>query len=511
MQRKLLMVPALFLLVLFSCDRGQEFNYQKKWDWAELESKAPDSTARATVQSLKKILSLNEARFILKQLDRLNAPRDIHKLAEIEKQQNKWGGSFYGFIPDRFKNPKKIPLPEGLSARLKCARYLSRIRAANLKIIEKPNLQYPLQFKQRKFPRKDPHPFPKELMSLEIKTAAVGKVLDYYHSPDPGMEQAKELAAHPVFTAMLKHRRQLGYIPEPLPHEEDLAHFIYYSASRDPLPMIWKWLNPWNYFGFADLYIQQDKFRNLIDTLEQNRAMLEAIVLGKIMPYLPDKQLEFREQLGFGINFGVRSWATHEGLGSNLVQIKDDYQTLIETVTHETFHRFQLQLGRITPARQDKSPREFEDLTYWDFKQEADQKFYKTLAYIMLEGSASFISTHYSTPTLIEGVKFSRDLLDQSYVAIYETHRDDLLEQMLNMGLESNGPYYQLGFMMSRKIINYYDKQKLGALITEGPVAFFQAYIHAQDVISGGRGLQIISDRVKEKIAELEQKMQAVS
>jgi len=512
MQRRLLIMISLVLLVLFACDRGSDFNYQKNWDWPELEKKAPDSTAQSYVQSLKKILSLDEARFVLKQLDRLNKPEDIRRLAEIEKGQKKRGGSFYSFIPDRFGNAQKIPLPtEELADRLKCARYLARIRAANYQIIEKPNMQYPLEFAQKKFPRKDPPPFPREYMSLEIRTDAVADVLDYYQSADPEMAQAEALAAHPVFQNMLEHRRQLGYIPPPLPDQTDLAYFIYHSASRDPLPMIWKWLNPWNYFGFADLYNQQNKFRDLLNTLEQNKSNLEAIILGKIIPFLPDKKIEFQDQLGLGVNFGVRTWATSQGLGSNLVQIKDDYQTLIETMTHETFHRFQLQLGPIPPSRRDKTPREYEDLIHWDFAQETDQKFYETLAYIMLEGSASYVSTNYPTPALIEGVKFSRDLLDQTYVAIYETHRDDLLEQMLNMGLEADGPYYRLGFMMSRKITNFYGKQKLGELIAAGPVAFFQAYIYAHEETTGGRGFPIITERVKQKITELEAQLQTVS
>ena len=69
---------------------------------------------------------------------------------------------------------------------------------------------------------------------------------------------------------MLQHRRDLGYVPEPLPDTESLAAMIRIAGSTDPLDRLWCWINSQNAFDYADLVQNADGYRLLLSELESH-------------------------------------------------------------------------------------------------------------------------------------------------------------------------------------------------------------------------------------------------
>lgn len=469
----------LFLLCIgvtapgISQDNSREYpvDFAADWTWAELRSHVQDPVSQDYLARLQQDLEIQDAHFLFAQLARLDSLGQIRHLAQLEAIQSNRGGGFYGLVPPRFDDPSDLPDGSGLPGIVRIAAYLDSIRAENLAVIATPSVHYPLHFIHDPFPHVNRSDYP-STMTLTIDYSAINQILTYFKTPTPSMDEATSISSNPVFSTMLEHRRELGYIPPPLPDSLDLAYFIYTAGSRKPVEEIWKWLNPWNDFCLADLYLHKSQYGALLDTLRFHQQSLVDTVLTKIASVLPH-QYTLHSRLGLAVNWGIRSWATDHGLGTNIVQFKDRYATLIRTVTHETFHRMQLQL---CPG----NGHTFESLTHRDFADSSDEQFYQTLAYIMLEGTATYVGGLKDTTHIHKRTSQGIALLDSVYLAVYKEQNLKAAESFLNQGLRSNGPFYLLGYVMSQTIAQSEGEKEVGELLSAGAPAFFNAYANIQ-------------------------------
>jgi len=474
-----IIIPILILCYdhnIFGQDiyKNDYFNFNDNWEWNQLLQKTNNPETLSNIKELKAYLSIDEGRFLLLQLSKLNKPEDIKKLNVIEKQQSKRGGGFYGIVPDYFSNIDSIPIPNDFDNIIKTALYLTKIRSKIYKIISNPDFEYPVSFTNEEFPDLPTYNFP-DNMHLEFDFTAIENLLDFFTQREIHFNRAIELAKDRTFLEMLKHRRQLGYVPEPLPDSSDLGQFIFHAASRKPLNMIWKWLNPWNYFCLSDLYLNQVEYRNLVNTLKSNKNKSINYILGRIALFSNYKQ-NFNERLSFAVNWGIRSWATEYSLGTNIVQFKDDYQKMLRTITHETFHRLQLKLCPVDPSLASQENRKFEYLVLYKFPTQEDRKFYEALTYIMLEGTATLVGGIDTDWNVEQNALEGKKLLEELYESIYVQHDFKKSEQLLNYGLKSNGPFYGLGYYMSKVIVDRMGKKEIGELLKKGSITFFKEY-----------------------------------
>jgi len=476
----------LIYMFFISCENQYGFDFNDNWNWESLEKTAKNEQTIDQIQQLKEKISLDEAKFIFSQLTLLKNPNEIQNLSVIEQQQMDWGGGFYGYVPNYFKEADKIPVPQDFDSLIECAVYLNNIRYQINRIISRPGFRYQVTFLKREIP-KNKYPQLSPGLNLRINTSALQSVLDLYGQNRITFKEAQKVAENEVFQRMLLHRKNLGYIPEPLPGSEDLARFIYYAGSKKPLPMVWKWINPWNYFGYADLFLNQEEYQKLIKDINLNKDVITGIILGKI---------------DYGVNWGIRCWTTEKSLGSNLIQVKDDYPTFIRTMTHEVFHRIQISLCPVDPERQQKQKRLFEDLVYWNFENASDQKFYEVLTYIFLEGSATYVGGKEKQWLIVDGVKDGRDLLNQVFVGLYFSKNQNIVDECMSMGFKSNGPFYAIGYQITKVLVKKYGNQIVGELLTQGSLEFFQKYIGLEKKFPKNR-IRIISDEIADKISEL--------
>jgi hypothetical protein len=151
-------------------------------------------------------------------------------------------------------------------------------------------------------------------LSLDLDTSALTGFFDALADGEIDADEAATLAALPSNQAMLEHRRNLGYVPEPLPDTESLAEMIGLAGSTDPLNRLWCWINPQNAFGYADLAQNVEDYSRFLSELEHHEAQLVASVLSQIGGYSP-AGLRFEARFAFTLGWAIRGWATAPFVG----------------------------------------------------------------------------------------------------------------------------------------------------------------------------------------------------
>jgi len=262
---------------------------------------------------------------------------------------------------------------------------------------------------------------------------------------------------------MIRHRRDLGYVPEPLIDEEGLARCLVGAASSDPLDRIWARLHPGNFFDLADLAMHRTAYRRLIQELRDRAGDVGALVLDPVERHAPVGTV-FRDRLSLAVGWGIAGWATTATGGINIEHFKDCYEELLRTLRHETFHRFQL---RVCPRDPAADPASFEGITSGGGDASNDQALYRGLAYVMLEGSATFIAGDRD-PAWADDVAPGIGILQR----IAAEEEDKTVDALLNEGLRSNGPFYGLGAVLSARIVDAGGPRALGESLREGAPAF---------------------------------------
>jgi hypothetical protein len=110
---------------------------------------------------------------------------------------------------------------------------------------------------------------------------------------------------------------------------------------------------------------------------------------------------------------------------------------LIDTIVHETYHRIQAMLYP------DNKGKDFNMLDK-SFDNEKLDAVYKAMTYVFLEGTATYVQ--YGSAFLIESEKINEAV--NLFQRIIEFENEELdknkLEEILNIGLKSNGPFYTL-------------------------------------------------------------------
>ena len=313
---------------------------------------------------------------------------------------------------------------------------------------------------------------------LLVRVEGVATLLEALKRPDVTREEAQAVACLPAFTEMMTHRRDLGYVPEPLITADGLAWCIQHAASDDPLDALWRWLHPHNFFDLSDLRAHLSGYEQLVKDVDAHKSELASAVLGRIAAFVaPD--FSFHDELTFAVGWGIRGWATRKTGGINLEHFKDDTESLLKTLTHETFHRLQVHL---CPADASSTADGFERIIRRSLGDARDEALFRALAYLMLEGSATYVAAQRLDASWRASADSALDLL----VRIRNLSAEDVeqqLDALLNEGLKSNGPFYGFGALLSDAIVRSDGNLGLGHALRQGAPAF--AY----------RGLTILAEK----------------
>ncbi len=481
--QKFILVLLLLILVLFSScnNKGNvyEFDFTHEWTWSEIINHTNDQETKEQIERIKKLISVEEAHTLFFYLSALEDPKDIKLLAEIQSVQDSLGGGFYGMAPVFPNNTDTIPVPYDFEKLISAGLFLAEFRKTIYEAIAK--TEYPLVFYNSDLDENS-EIINNSNIELVFDLSCVKQIIDAFDKRSLTLNDAIEISNLPGFRHMLEHRRKLGYIPEPLPTSEDLAQFILYASSKEPLNMIWKWLSPWNYFNLSDLYINRKNYKKIITELESGRKDVTDLVSNKIDRFVP-KNFTFNDTLTVAVNWGIRSWATEHTLGTNIVQFKDNFDLLLRTISHESFHKIQLELCPLDPAFENSHEKSFEDIVDHTFPDNKDTRLYQALSYIFLEGTASYVGGMNAAEISGENVKTGADLLNDIYYKIYVENNPGAVDEILNKGLISNGPFYVLGYKMTEEIVKYSDPEDIRKLLLNGTLGFFDTFFEIDEGI----------------------------
>lgn len=433
--------------------------------------------------TLDDLVSPEKKAFLADQLSRIEPPERIRLLSGYGERQSELGGGFYGILPGQLADADSIPIPAGEEGRLDAALCLARQRAANLVALEAISPDYPLTFSGASLADflsslDSGQAGAPEALRLEIDTSVLDGFFDAIADGEVGVEEALVLAQLSPNQAMLEHRRNLGYIPEPLPDTGSLAEMIRMAGSADPLDRLWCWINPQNDFGYADLRENAGAYRRFLAALDDGRPALEAAVVRQIAQYAPPR-VEMDARFALTVGWAIRGWTTPEMAGLNLEQVKDDWDLLFGTMVEETYHRLQLQL---CPTPTGMPAREFADLVVVETGDARYERFYEVIAYTMLEGCANLARGRFADPGLSEKAAAGAELLARFVDEVVENGDVGSADALISEGLEGNGPLYGLGWKLASVVAAADGKRAVGELQRSGPVAFFRrAAILSQD------------------------------
>ena len=447
-------------------------NFSEKWSWRDLEDNL-SVTKLEKLEEIKSIISIDDANFLCNQFTHLEKPEDIKKLSLFQNEQVTLGAWVPGLLPDQFISEKQIPVPNNLNNITLLLWELTKQRERNIDAIKKFEA-YPLKFFRQKYEQKRKSTYP-DTWKLKFDLSAVKETIDFIKNGTNSFQKAMSIAKLRSNQEMLEHRKSLEYLPEPKTTTENLAELLLKAQSKLPLDLIWKWLNPMNYFDFADLFTYLKEYEELINQIEFNKNAIKEEVLGTIYKYIK-LNVEIDEVFAATIGFGINGWVTDNMFGVNIEYAKDDFNSLLGTIGHELFHRLQTKIC----SKSDKSAT-FDELVTGSFDNPEDNKFYEILSYIMLEGTGEVIKYELKGETfknLELEAKEGIALLVQIFNEIYTNNNLEKADELLNKGLISTGPFYSLGKIITDSIIGRFTESYLGEVLREGTISFFTHFLN---------------------------------
>ncbi len=450
--------------------------------YKEVKKKAESQGFTGKITEIEDLLAPEGITFLWNQVNRLENISELEILESYLERQKELGAWVTELLPSPIEKIGGMSFTNNSRGRYDAMVSLSRQRDDNLKAVERLG-EYPLKFqgndlKDQSMPGNYAN-YPED-WKVDLDVSVLAGTIDLFsdHAPDGKTTKATTIASSYPNQQMLAHRRNLGYLPEPITDEEDLAELLTWGASRDPVDMIWKWLHPMNIFDFSDLFLHLEDYKRLLETIHQNWDYIVNSVLSTLSTHLGATETDIGETFAVSVGYGIRGWATDDGFGVNIEYLKDDFQLLLGTLAHELLHRVQPNICPTYRDEQSDSP-SLEDLTAGPFDDPKDEKFYELLTYIFLEGSGEFIKHEFKPgpeEELLDKSHKGIDLLEKGYRKIYEERQLDQADKVLSRGLSSNGPFYALGEFMTRKLIEVKPEGYFGKALEGGSLKFFRTF-----------------------------------
>jgi hypothetical protein len=452
-------------------------------------------------------LTLPEKEFLNTELARIQPPERFRDLSEYSTQQLALGGGFYGMLPDQLQDLDSIPLPADEASRLEIALYLARQRETNLEALKQINPDYAITFRGRSLldflemevsGRGDSGETP-EGIKLTLDISALTGFITALDDGEITGDEAVALAELPSNQAMLQHRRNLGYVPEPLPDTQTLAEMIKIAGSPDPLDRIWCWINSQNAFGYADLVQNKSEYMKFLSEIEEYRDLLTAVVMEQIGEYV-SPEMKFTGQFAFTVGWAIRGWVTPDMAGLNVEQTKDDWYHLFGTLVEETYHQMQLD---VCPTINGTAADEFSDLVAVDTGDKRYDRLYEIITYTVLEGSANLVRGRFAAEDLEDKAPMGAEIMARFVGQIIDRGDTDSADALISEGLVNNGPLYSLGWKLASMIEAKDGKRAIDEYLRRGPVDFF---IYGA-ALSVENGESVLSSEVLDTVNTLREKL----
>ncbi|MBS3737257.1 hypothetical protein KGY72_08830, partial [Candidatus Bipolaricaulota bacterium] len=227
--------------------------------YEDIKKRSKSQGFAGKITEIEDLLAPEDITFLWNQVNRLEDITELEILESYLDRQKKLGACVTELLPSPIEKIVGMSFTDNPGCHYETMVNLGRQRNNNLKAVESLE-EYPLEFqendlKELSLPGSSAD-YPQN-WRVELDASALTGTIDLFgnHVPDEKTTEASTVASSYPNQQMLAHRRNLGYLPEPITEEEDLAELLKWGASRDPEDMIWKWLHPMNIFDFSDIFL----------------------------------------------------------------------------------------------------------------------------------------------------------------------------------------------------------------------------------------------------------------
>lgn len=419
------------------------------WSWSRLEEQARQSAPSALpgIAYLESQLAPADASFLFSELAALPDPSAVLALPELTAFEPagearfwkaRFEAGFAGFHPDT-----------GLAGLVDAAATLVRIRLAD-------RWGAP-QFSGATYAPAPSRGKPPQSVTVSFDYTGAERLLDYLERDSVGPADREAIAALPAWQAMLEHRGAREITPAQLLVYLDHAH------RRDPLHLLYKWVNPTGFWNLAGVSLHVADFRRVLRTVHENEPGMQNLVRGRVAAFLPGRA-RVHATVMFLFSRFADGWAAGPSLGIDLEHFGDDYEHLLRVITHEVAHQAQNTLGLPLPDLAETAE---------------DQQLVAAMRGVYREGMASYVA-----PARVEG-RTPGALADDfsSFGALFRAlfQRGDIsaADSIRASGLEGAGAFYSMGAFMAATIDTVLGRNTLTATLRTGPIDFFARYVEA--------------------------------
>jgi len=440
---------------------------------------------------LRGLVDEKEEAFLLSEIRRVQPPHTIRNLSRYQATQHLLGGGFHGDLPDQLINVQDIPLPVDEIGVLQAALFLARQRQENRDAVA--GLGFPLGFGAGRLPDEPASSIPGVQLTLDL--AVPQAFLEALSDGEVTVEESIVIARLPGNREMIRHCREHGDDPEPRMTEQGLVYFITHAGSPRPLDRIWCWLNPMNFFGYADIAMNPSEYRELVDVLQHRGQDLTSAAASRVAPYIPEG-VRVNETFALIIGNLDANWNTADLAGLNIGLIKNDWQLLVRTVAMSFSQRLQL---RVCCTAQGGAPAELGDLLCGSLVDPRYERLYEMVAYMVLEGTADYIADPVPSAAAGPNVVYGADLIERYVSEVIDLCHVHSADAIVTEGWGSDGPLCALGRHMARIVAEHDGPDAISEWLRQGPIAF----IERVNEIESANGTDVLDPRVMSALRAL--------
>jgi len=447
--------PLIILAILCaSFLQAQNSNFTFNWNLLKKDTKIPKREAIWLQENVTK----QERDKVIKLVTALSQPESSQLLTSYFYMD----GSFRRNTNKKYLDSFAIRPPKGKAGVIRIAYLVSKLRQDNLKQ-QQSSTVYKAEFTKEKLniPILNKNNInPKIKLKFDYEPANI--IIGLLSRPNVTYQEIINKINLHQFKKMIAHRNQSFY-RTPL-NKELLATCIQIAASNKPIHQLYRYANPYGLLNFSDVKNNLENYKKLMKVLSKNEGTVFNYINANISPLLP-KNTKFNRKVSFFFMNGADGWAMGDVTGLDLNYYKDDYNTLLNLLLHETYHAGQNAISKSKKVTKEEPYRSFEN----------------TLTYIFNEGTASYLAPPIKLSSSENELKIKQGigLFEAYYKNTIQAHTPKEAQKIKNKGVSSAGPFYWLGAEMSRVIVTEYSTKKLASIIPYHGVKFFQTYFKA--------------------------------
>ncbi len=445
----------LFLaLLLWKDAQGQinyEFDFDKNWEWFDLYSSEPAISNKLikNIQDLSKEWSIDEARYLFRNLTKLDSINEILNLPQIIDTDSNIGKRTWKIAA--LKELKYFNEPETFRGLISAATVITKIKKYFC-----PDRKL---FDNRKFYIKITEKIDTS-SHITFNITGASQILDLCSVKDIGEKELKIIEESEFINELFKNKNG-SY------SRELFIQFLKLTKNKKPLFEIYKLFNPYSYGGLGFVSTHINEFKNVIQTLGRNKEKLKFYIINLLSQFFPSGAwLDANVNFIFGNLNSENNNEYLEKLLINLCVLGDDYEYLAKYLTRRLFiyEKYNTQL----------------DIFPYLFKDE--DTLILSLMTEVYDGGIS----NYMAPILENNRPLSLLEIDFYHFkattnAILFKKKKSVIDSLLKAGFSGRFLFYTMGAQMAYSIDRTLGRTALNDALMYGPLEFFKIYIDAYE------------------------------